>query len=172
MINAIYKSVVSAYTHINNTLNIISNKSMIVKTWIAVSTFLSAFFLPIQFVILFTFCMIIMDMYYGIKASVKLHKKIESCKSWKGTIRKMKDAFVLLCSMRGVEYFIINEWIDTKVLTCGTALLISLTEIWSILENLNTIDPTGPWKLVGKFLRKKSEEYTGIDIDLEECKTT
>lgn len=169
---AIIKSIHSALSHIDNTLNIISNNSMLTKIWIAMLAFLSAFFLPVIYVIAFVFCTILLDLYYGIKVSVKLHTKIESNKSWNGTIRKMKDSFLLLCSMRGIEYFLINDWVDTRVLTCGTALLISITEIWSVIENLNTLDPDGPWRLIGKFLKKKGEDYTGINIDLDNDKKT
>lgn len=172
MIGAIFKSIGSAITHINHTLNIISNNSMLIKIWITITAFLSAFFIPVIYVIAFVFCMIFLDLYYGLKVSVKLHKKIESHKGWSGTLRKMKDAFVLLCSMRGIEYFLINDWVNTRVLTCGTALLISITEIWSVIENLNTLDPDGPWKLVGSFLKKKGEEYTGVDIDLKDDNKT
>lgn len=168
MIGVIFKSIKSAITYINHILSIISNNSMLTKIWIMATAFLSAFFIPVLYAIIFVFCMIFLDLYYGLKVSVKLHKKIESHKGWAGTINKLKDAFVLLCSMRGIEYFLINDWVNTRVLTCGTALLISITEIWSVIENLNTLDPDGPWRLVGKFLKKKGEEYTGIDIDLKD----
>ena len=164
MIAAIYKALCDGIYSINNTLNLIANNSVLTKVWITFCAFLTGFFVPVQFCILFVFCMILLDMYYGIKASIKLKRKIESSISWNGTIRKMRDTFLLLCSIRGIEYFLIDAIVTTKVLTCGTALLISLTELWSVLENLNTIDPTGPWKLVSKFLRTKGEEYTGIDI--------
>ena len=164
MIATIYRALSDGICSINNTLNIIANNSILTKFWIAFCAFLTGFFVPIQFCILFVFGMILLDMYYGIKVSIKLKHKIESSISWNGTIRKMRDTFLLLCSIRGVEYFLINALVTTKVLTCGEALLISFTELWSVLENLNKIYPTGPWKLVSKFLRKKGEEYTGIDI--------
>jgi hypothetical protein len=50
------------------------------------------------------------------------------------------------------------------ILTGGTALLITLTEVWSILENMNTINPYGPWKAISTFLRKKGNDYLGVDI--------
>jgi len=36
---------------------------------------------------------------------------------------------------------------------------------------LNTLDPKGPWKLLGKFLRKKGEDYTGIDLNFDDDDT-
>jgi hypothetical protein len=29
------------------------------------------------------------------------------------------------------------------------------------------LDPKGPWKALGKFLKTKGEDFTGIDIDLD-----
>jgi len=54
------------------------------------------------------------------------------------------------------------------VLTGGTTVIIALTELWSIIENLNTINPHGPWKALGKFLKKKGEDYIGTEIDLDD----
>ena len=64
----------------------------------------------------------------------------------------------------GSEVF---DWFDQIpfVLTGGATVIICLTELWSILENLNTLDPDGPWKSIGIFLRKKGGEYTGIEIN-------
>jgi hypothetical protein len=53
------------------------------------------------------------------------------------------------------------------VLTGGVTVIVSLTELWSIIENLNTLYPKGPWKILGAFLKKKGEEYTGIELDLD-----
>lgn len=58
------------------------------------------------------------------------------------------------------------------ILTGGVTAIITLTEMWSILENLNTVDPNGPWRMLGKFLRKKGEDYTGIELDKEEHEHT
>jgi len=30
------------------------------------------------------------------------------------------------------------------------------------LENLNTLDPKGPWRALGKYLRKKGSRYVDI----------
>ena len=54
-----------------------------------------------------------------------------------------------------------------SVLTGGVTVIIGLTELWSIIENLNTLNPEGPWKALGKFLRKKGEDYIGTEIELK-----
>jgi hypothetical protein len=57
------------------------------------------------------------------------------------------------------------------VLTGGATVIIGLTELWSILENLNTLNPDGPWKALGKFLKKKGEDYIGTEIELNDGDT-
>jgi hypothetical protein len=54
------------------------------------------------------------------------------------------------------------------ILTGGATVVIALTELWSILENLNTLNPEGPWKALGKFLKKKGEDFIGTEIDLND----
>ena len=39
---------------------------------------------------------------------------------------------------------------SVTLLSGGATVLICLTELWSIIENLNTLDPTGPWKILKK----------------------
>ena len=66
-----------------------------------------------------------------------------------------------------IEYVLFGP--DASViLSGGITAIVTLTELWSILENLNTLNPDGPWKMLSKFLKKKGEEYTGIDLDLNE----
>ena len=62
-----------------------------------------------------------------------------------------------------LEYVVLDDQMPL-VLTGGATVIICLTELWSILENLNTLDPDGPWKSLGRFLKKKGGEYTGINI--------
>ena len=38
-------------------------------------------------------------------------------------------------------------------------------ELWSMIENLQAIDPTGPWKIFSKFIRSKGEKYLDITIE-------
>jgi hypothetical protein len=66
----------------------------------------------------------------------------------------------------GIEWAILDES-GVFVLTGGVTAIITLTEMWSIIENLNTVDPNGPWKIIGKFLKKKGEDYTGIELDFD-----
>jgi phage-related holin len=106
-------------------------------------------------------------MFYGIKVACKQNKKIESHKGWKGTLTKLADEMVIISLARLLELAVLGEQ-GVFVLTGGSTVIIALTELWSILENLNTLNPDGPWKALGKFLKKKGEDYTGIEIDLND----
>jgi hypothetical protein len=57
------------------------------------------------------------------------------------------------------------------VLTGGATIIIGLTELWSILENLNTLDPKGPWRALGRFLKKKGEDHIGMEIEINDGHT-
>lgn len=61
--------------------------------------------------------------------------------------------------------FTVLDYSGVFVLTGGITVIISLTELWSIIENLNTLYPNGPWKVLKAFLKKKGEDYTGIELD-------
>ena len=103
-------------------------------------------------------------MLYGFKLAHKQHKKITSDKNRKGTLAKLRDELIIVCLARLVEFTVIGTS-GVFILTGGVTVIIALTEIWSILETLNTLNPNGPWRSLSKFLKKKGEDYTGIDLD-------
>ena len=37
-----------------------------------------------------------------------------------------------------------------------------------MIENLQAIDPTGPWKIFSKFIRSKGEKYLDITIEKDD----
>ena len=45
---------------------------------------------------------------------------------------------------------------------------IAGVELWSIIENLSTLYPDGPWKILNKFIKSKGEKYLDITIDKED----
>ena len=104
------------------------------------------------------------DMIFGIKVARKFKRKIESQKSWKGTLRKIMDEFTIILLAHGIEWSIVDQS-GVFVLTGGATAIITLTEMWSILENLNTLDPKGPWRVLGKFLKKKGADYIGVELN-------
>ena len=137
------------------------------KLAIAAGTVLTAFYSPIAALLVCCFAFTAADMFYGLKVARKFNKKLESHKNWTGTIAKLFDEFTIISLARLLEMSVINTD-DVFVLTGGATTIIGLTELWSILENLNTLNPEGPWKALGKFLRKKGEDYIGTEIELKD----
>ena len=126
----------------------------------------AGFFAPIKDLLLICFATTVVDMFFGLRVARKFKKKIESGKNWKGTLRKIIDEFTIIALAHGIEQSVLDES-GVFLLTGGVTAIVTLTELWSIIENLNTIDPKGPWKILGAFLRKKGEDYTGIELDFD-----
>lgn len=145
--------------------NGLSAGSPLGKVGIAIGSLAIAFYSPIIALLVSCFIFTIVDMFYGIKVANKFKQKITSEKNWKGTLRKIKDEFVIISLTRLLEFSVLGEQ-GVFVLTGGATVIIGLTELWSILENLNTLNPKGPWRALGKFLKKKGEDYIGSEIDI------
>ena len=137
------------------------------KAAIAIGSFLTAFYSPIALLLATCFVFTAVDMFYGIKVACKFNRKIESHKNWKGTITKILDELTILSLARLLEFAVLGSD-GVFVLTGGTTIIIGLTELWSILENLNTLDPKGPWRALGKFLKKKGEDHIGMEIEIND----
>ena len=152
---------------IQHMLQSISGDTTIGKILIAGGAILTSYFTPIVGLLLACFLCSIIDMVYGIKVAKMLKKKITSRKNWKGTLLKIKDESVLILLTHLIEYTIFGAG-TACVLSGGVTIIIALTEVWSILENLNTLNPNGPWRSLGKFLKKKGEDYIGFEIDLND----
>lgn len=154
-------------SHIISAVNSIAQDSIIGKWAIGLVSIATAFLAPIQYLLMICFAATIVDMVCGFRVARKFKQKIESGKNWSGTLRKLIDEFTILCLAHGLEWAVMDEG-GVFVLTGGVTIIITLTEMWSILENLNTVDPNGPWKLLSKFLKKKGEDYTGVELDEHE----
>lgn len=153
--------------HISAAINSITQGSIIGKWAVGIGSVIAAFLTPIQYLLMICFAATIVDMVCGFRVARKFKQKIESGKNWSGTLRKLIDEFTILCLAHGLEWAVMDES-GVFVLTGGATVIITLTEMWSILENLNTVDPNGPWRMLGKFLKKKGEDYTGIELDEDE----
>ena len=151
-------------TQIGYMFNSRCGQSQWAKIWLGVSALLTAYIVPVVGLLVACFAFTVIDMIYGIKVAKKLGQKITSKKNWRGTLQKIKDEFTILLLAHLLEYTVLNDGVPL-VLTGGATVIICLTEMWSILENLNTLDPNGPWKSIGVFLRKKGDEYTGMNIN-------
>lgn len=157
-------------TSIGNMFEGLSGGTFFGKLCIAVGSILTAFYSPIAALLVCCFAFTATDMIYGIKVARKHKKKITSNKSWKGTLTKLVDEWVIISLARLLEMSVLDEQ-GVFVLTGGATVIVGLTELWSILENLNTLNPNGPWKALGKFLKKKGEDYIGTEIYLNDVDT-
>lgn len=152
---------VQTMQHIGNAINGFGLNSAFGKFLVCIGTMIVGFVAPIAGLLGICFATTIVDMICGIRVARKLGHKIRSSKGWKGTLRKILDEFTIILLAHGIETSIIG--IDGfTMLTGGCTAIITLTELWSIIENLNTIDPSGPWRVLGKFLQKKGEAITGL----------
>lgn len=157
--------------NIGNAINGITQGNVLGNIAVGASAIVTGFFAPVKSLLMICFATTVVDMIFGIRVARKQKKKIQSSKNWKGTIMKIIDEFTIIALAHGIEWSVLDES-GVFLLTGGATAIITLTELWSIIENLNTIDPKGPWKILGKFLEKKGEDYTGIDLDFEENEHT
>ena len=161
---SILQSMQNTLNNISNNLESMTQGTFVGKLLISTGAVLTAYFTPILGLLLTCFTTTIVDMLYGFKLAHKQHKKITSDKNRKGTLTKLRDELAIICLARMIEFTVIGTS-GVFILTGGATVIIALTEIWSILETLNTLNPNGPWRSLSKFLKKKGEDYTGIDLD-------
>lgn len=162
---------VGTFSKIGQAINGITQGTTVGKAIVAIGAAIAGFVAPVIGLLAICFATTIVDMICGIRVARKFKKKIESGKNWSGTLRKILDELTIILLAHGIEWTVIDQE-GVFILTGGATVIITLTELWSIIENLNTIDPKGPWRMLGKFLKKKGEDYTGIDLDFKENEHT
>lgn len=160
------QSIGHVWSSIITAINSISGDTFIGKAIIATGALLTAYFTPIIGLLITCFATSFVDMVYGIQVAKMQHSKITSSKTRRGTWNKMKAEFAIIALARLLEFTVVGTT-GVFVLTGGATVIITLTELWSILENLNTLYPNGPWRSLSKYLKKKGEAYTGIDLDFD-----
>lgn len=160
------QSIGHVWSSIITAINSISGDTFIGKTIIATGALLTAYFTPIIGLLITCFATSFVDMVYGIQVAKMQHSKITSSKTRRGTWNKIKAEFAIIALARLLEFTVVGTT-GVFVLTGGATVIITLTELWSILENLNTLYPNGPWRSLSKYLKKKGEAYTGIDLDFD-----
>lgn len=157
-------SIGSFVQHIGNTINAITQGSAWTSMMVGAGAVLTAYITPIVGLLVTCFALTVVDMIYGIAVARKQQQKITSDKNWHGTLGKLLHEMTLIGLARLIEFTVL-DYSGVFVLTGGITVIISLTELWSIIENLNTLYPKGPWKVLQAFLKKKGEDYTGIELD-------
>lgn len=145
-------------------IDYVQGNSALKNALLIVVAFVVDFFSPIVPIILACYLCIFVDMFYGVKVAYK-QKKIRSRYAWTGTIKKLRDASIALVLCNVIERFIIGPDSPFALLTVLVAVVVSVTELLSILENLYILDPNGPWRLLGKIIAKKSSDKLGVSED-------
>ena len=100
-------------------------------------------------------------MILGIRVSLSNGEKIQSRKFW-STVKKLCFSSLMISCGHLVDEYILTS-IDAHLVEGFAGV-----ELWSMVENLQTLDPTGPWKIFSKFIKRKGEKYLDITIDKED----
>ena len=125
----------------------------------------SSYFAPIWSIILVTCFFILIDTVLGTKVSLSNGGKLESRKLRK-TINKLGNAILIItcCHLMDVE---ILTSVNAHLVEAFSGIVCGV-ELWSMIESLQSLDPTGPWKVFSKFIKSKGEKYLDITIDKED----
>ena len=143
-------------TSVGRMLDGVTAGSTFGKIGVVLGSFLAALYAPITLLLVFIW-----------KKRIKIVQTASLAMCLTAAVMSfMNDEFSILSLARLLEYSVIGAE-GVFVLTGGATIILCLTEFWSILENLNTLNPKGPWKALGRFLKKKGEEHIGFELDLE-----
>ena len=125
----------------------------------------SSYFAPIWSIILVTCFFILIDTVLGTKVSLSNGGKLESRKLRK-TINKLGNAILIItcCHLMDVE---VLTSINAHLVEAFSGIVCGV-ELWSMIESLQALDPTGPWKVFSKFIKSKGEKYLDITIDKDD----
>lgn len=126
---------------------------------------LSTFFAPIWTVITVVCAFILIDAILGTRVSITRGGKFESRRLW-STLKKFGNCAMIIscCHLMDTE---ILKSIDMHLVEAFSGIVCGV-ELWSMIENLQAIDPTGPWKIFSKFIRSKGEKYLDITIEKDD----
>lgn len=126
---------------------------------------LSSFLVPIWTTLFAVGMLIIVDAVLGTMASMSFGNRFESRRLW-STIKKLGWSTMIICCAHLMDLYIITS-LDAHLVEFFAGM-IGGVELWSMVENLQTLDPTGPWRIFGKFIRSKGEKYLDITISKED----
>lgn len=131
----------------------------------AMGSWILGSFVPIWTVLLLIAILVFTDAFLGCKVARSKGLKCES--------RRFRRTLKKLCWCCAIVWFANRIDVDILVsfnahLVEASAGIIAGVELWSILENLNTLLPNGPWRVLSKVLRTKGEKYLDITIDKED----
>lgn len=122
----------------------------------------STFIAPIWTTVVAVCVLILIDAILGTRVSLVNGNGFESRKLW-STIKKFGwTAMAISCAHIMNTYIVVSVDLHLVELFAG---MIGGVELWSIVENLQTLDPSGPWKIFSKVIKTKGEKYLDITID-------
>ena len=151
---------------IEKMLPYITKNTTINKTFLWLTSIATGLIMPVLPMLLVCYVAMIVDTFYGIKVAITLKNKVESRRTWVGLFKKFRDVSIVMLLLHAIELYIIGKDSMFAVIVVVFSTLVCANEVLSIAENLNTIDPHGPWKVFGKYLKKKGTQT--LDVDLEE----
>lgn len=123
---------------------------------------ISTFFAPIWSVIVVVCVFIFLDAVLGTKVSMQYGNKFESRRLW-STLKKFGNCAMIISCCHLMDTEIIKS-IDMHLVEIFSGIVCGV-ELWSMIENLQAIDPNGPWRIFSKFIRSKGEKYLDITIE-------
>ena len=98
----------------------------------------------------------------GIRIGITIAKTIAWALNIKITPISGLTAMAISCAHIMNTYIVVSVDLHLVELFAG---MIGGVELWSIVENLQTLDPSGPWKIFSKVIKTKGEKYLDITID-------
>lgn len=159
------KTTVIAGTLTEDVLELI--RKLLQNAQIAFASVLSAMctiFTPAIPIFITAFSFIIADAYYGYKVSSKYGKhKFESNRLW-STVRKLRDAAIIICLFVLLDKYILMTYEDLTSAKIAASTIIT-AEIVSLLESFRALNPNALLaKILGKVIKSKAEKYLDVDL--------
>lgn len=125
----------------------------------------SSYFAPIWSTITVMCLFILVDAFFGTKVSLSKGNKLES-RRLRNTVGKLGNAVLVITCCHLMDTEVITS-IEMHLVEAFAGIVCGV-ELWSIIESLQTLDPTGPWRIFSKFIKTKGEKYLDITIDRED----
>jgi len=114
---------------------------------------------PIKHMIVVVVALVLLDMVFGIWASMKAGYGLKSIKAWR-TLEKLLISAIIL-----IAFFAIDQEMGGFVeLHRIAGWLIAGVEMWSILESTTRISNNKLFKILKQFMHDKIESQTGVDV--------
>jgi phage-related holin len=136
------------------------NKMTTVKMLYGVTiSWLIQFITPLASFLIFTTCLVLVDLYTGVQAAKKRGEVIHS-KGFRRSITKISLYFAAVLLARGMEIVFLSPKGFDFDLTYIVAGLIALTEFKSNLENISTVTGVPFWEKITEKIPSLNDFYS------------